>query len=212
MARPAAQASAALLPSNILTNLPSREPACGRDYLALLMREVHGLPWSPEEAIAGAGRVRRAWRAHRSPPARGAAPLPMIRPADLPAACRHWHDRALAPPRASSRRRRTTACPSSTAPEWAAARQETCTSCPTAARQPSHRYRQRLLDCCRGTACGSGQADPCCPSRLYRPPYAERPRPRAPSRLARLAGTDCASGIAWLPARWLRAGPAMRLN
>ncbi|MBM3522309.1 MAG: DUF885 domain-containing protein, partial [Alphaproteobacteria bacterium] len=35
-----------------LAGLPPADPACGRDYLALLMREVHGLPWSPEEAVA----------------------------------------------------------------------------------------------------------------------------------------------------------------
>ena len=141
LARPAAQASAAVAAfAHILTNLPSREPACGRDYLALLMREVHGLPWSPEEAIVlarGAFDALGERIAHH--PARGAAPLPMIRPADLPAACRHWHDRALAAATSLVTPAADYGLSFKHLPEWARGTSETCTSCPTAARQPSHR-------------------------------------------------------------------------
>ena len=37
-----------------LDNLPDADPACGEAYLTQLMREIHGLPMSPREAVAQA--------------------------------------------------------------------------------------------------------------------------------------------------------------
>jgi hypothetical protein len=94
---PATQAALAVATfAEALETLPRRDPACGRDYLALLMREVHGLPWSPEEAVSLA---RDAFdelgrQIARHPAADLPAP-PSVEPADLPAAYRWWHERAL---------------------------------------------------------------------------------------------------------------------
>ena len=80
-----------------LHGLPDRAPACGRDYLAHLMREVHGLPWSPEEAVAFAGDAFRELSARiEAHPARQLPPEPVIPVAELPAAYRHWHERTMA--------------------------------------------------------------------------------------------------------------------
>ncbi len=79
-----------------LRNLPPGNPACGSDYLTLLMREVHGLPWSPDEAVELA---REAFEelgeriTHH--PAAGAAAPTLDTPEALPAAYQHWHERAL---------------------------------------------------------------------------------------------------------------------
>ena len=185
-----------------VTDLPPREPACGRDYLALLMRDVHGLPWSPEEAMALA---RDAFDAlgerivHH--PARYAAPSSMIDPADLPAAYRHWHDRALA----EATRLVTPAAEYDLSfqplPEWARA---------AAADLYFLSYR-----CPPALAPGAGSiywtASAGQPAVAVKQTHAvhhgsighhtQNARARvAPSRLARLAGTDCASGIAFLSA------------
>lgn len=48
-ARRAADASTAF--SAQLTDLPDADPACGTDYLALLMRDVHGLTLTPHQAV-----------------------------------------------------------------------------------------------------------------------------------------------------------------
>ncbi|WP_293860855.1 DUF885 family protein [uncultured Alsobacter sp.] len=95
---PAGKAREALAAfSQALQGLPDRAPACGRDYLALLMREVHGLAWSPEEAVAFASDAFRDLSARiEAHPARTAAPDPVVPVADLPSAYRHWHERTMA--------------------------------------------------------------------------------------------------------------------
>lgn len=79
-----------------LDGLPPRDPACGRDYLALLMRDVHGLPWTPEEAVemaaAAFAELGARCAAH---PARDLPPDTSVDPADLPRAYRDWHERTL---------------------------------------------------------------------------------------------------------------------
>ncbi len=47
---------------------------------------------------------------------------------------------------------------------------------------------------------GDGQSHRCGASRQHRPPYPERPCPAGALALARLGGTDCAAGIAFLSA------------
>ena len=78
-----------------LEGLPDRAPACGRDYLALLMREVHGLPWTPEEALdlAREAFVRLGEQLERAKQRVESATLP---PEELPGAYARWHERALA--------------------------------------------------------------------------------------------------------------------
>jgi Bacterial protein of unknown function (DUF885) len=203
LARSAALAAAAVGTfAKALTGLPPREPACGRDYLALLMRDVHGLPWSPEEAVALARDTFDALGdriAHH--PARHAAPSPMIAPSDLPAAYRYWHDRALAEAAGLVTPAAEYGLSFQALPEWVRA---------AAADLYFLSYR-----CPPALAPGTGS--------IYWTASAEQPaaavkqthavhhgsighhtqntRARAaPSRLARLAGTDCASGIAFLAA------------
>jgi hypothetical protein len=74
------------------------DPACGRDYLAMLMRDVHGLPWSPEEALAMAGEaMARLGETIAEAERRSSGDdLALIEPAGLPAAYRIEHDRAMA--------------------------------------------------------------------------------------------------------------------
>ena len=80
-----------------LQRLADREPCCGRDFLNLLMRDVHGLPWSPEEAFTFAGEAFRELSAQiESHPARHRPPQPPIPVDDLPAAYRQWHERTMA--------------------------------------------------------------------------------------------------------------------
>lgn len=80
-----------------LEGLPDRAPACGRDYIAHLMREVHGLSWSPQEAVAFAEDAFRELSARiDAHPARQRPPEPMIPVAELPSAYRLWHERTMA--------------------------------------------------------------------------------------------------------------------
>lgn len=79
-----------------LRNLPPGNLACGSDYLALLMREVHGLPWSPHEAVELAREAfEELGEQVARHPAAGAPASASIPPEALPAAYRHWHERAL---------------------------------------------------------------------------------------------------------------------
>jgi Bacterial protein of unknown function (DUF885) len=78
--------------------LPGRPPA---DVLAILMRDVHGLPWSPEEAVDMAGeafvRLGEEIAAHER--RGGGHPGPdqlLVAPADLPRAYREQHEGAMA--------------------------------------------------------------------------------------------------------------------
>ncbi len=82
-------------------------PACGRDYLAFLMREVHGLPWTPEEAVALAEDAfvrlgdELAAEARRIDPSRSWQEQLSDLSTDHPsldavsATYRRWHERAL---------------------------------------------------------------------------------------------------------------------
>lgn len=94
--------------SAALAGLPDRDPACGEAYLALLMREAHGLALSPAE---GARRAQDAFdrmggeleeMAARIDPVRSwqqqVEALSAIHPAapeEVPARYRHWHDAAV---------------------------------------------------------------------------------------------------------------------
>ncbi len=94
--------------SAAVAGLPDRDPACGEPYLAFLMREAHGLTLSPAEA---ARRAQDAFdrmgseleeMAARIDPARSlqqqAEALAEIHPAvpeDVPASYRRWHDAAV---------------------------------------------------------------------------------------------------------------------
>lgn len=88
-----------------LDELPPADPACGRDYLAILMRDIHGLPWSPEEALALAedafarlgdeleAASRRIDRAHGAQEQLDV--LATKKPDDVAGAYRFWHARAI---------------------------------------------------------------------------------------------------------------------
>lgn len=103
---PLAEAAGAALHRFVaaLDALPPGDPACGRDYLALLMREVHGLPWSPEEAVALAedafARLGDQLEVSaRSINARHSAQeqldaLAQVKPDDVAGAYRAWHAQA----------------------------------------------------------------------------------------------------------------------
>jgi hypothetical protein len=107
--RPAVEAASKALRTFVsgLDGLPARRPCCGRDYLAFLMREVHGLPWTPEEATSLAADAfarlgdRMADAARRIDGAKSwreiLNDLAALHPdADRVAASyRHWHERAL---------------------------------------------------------------------------------------------------------------------
>lgn len=90
-----------------LAALPPRDPACERDYLAFLMRDIHGLPWTPEEAVqlAEDGFARLgddlATEARRIDPSRSwqeqLSDLSAVHPSidAVAPTYRRWHDRAL---------------------------------------------------------------------------------------------------------------------
>ncbi len=82
-----------------LAGHPPASPACGRDFLAILMRDVHGLPWSPEEAVALAEEAfillgeRIAVEQRKAGEGADPAPVP---PPELPRAYREEHEKAIA--------------------------------------------------------------------------------------------------------------------
>lgn len=90
-----------------LAALPPGNPACGRDYLAFLMKDVHGLSWAPEEAVALAEDAfarlgdKLAAEARRIDPQRSWQQILADLSADHPsldtvaATYRRWHERAL---------------------------------------------------------------------------------------------------------------------
>jgi hypothetical protein len=98
LAAPCRAAAAALARfSAALAALPDADPACGRDYLALLMREVHGLPWTPEEACALAEEAfQRLGESLRADHAGAEPEPPAIAAEDLPRAYARWHETAIA--------------------------------------------------------------------------------------------------------------------
>ena len=203
MAAAAARAAASAQDfSRVHDRLPQRDPACGRDYLALLMRDVHALPWMLQEACALAReafvRLGEKIAAH---PARDALPQAPVEPSELPAAYRLWHERA-------SERAAHLVAPAhdyglafEPLPEWARgiAGELYCLS-----------YR-----CPPALAAGAGSiywtAPIAQPHSVIKQTHAihhgsighhtqnARARAAAPP-LAQLAGTDCASGIAFLAA------------
>ncbi|MBL8702922.1 MAG: DUF885 family protein [Alphaproteobacteria bacterium] len=196
-----------------LAGLPPADPACGRDYLALLMREVHGLPWTPEEAVALAedafarleGDLER--RAAEIDPARDwraqlAALATETREADvLPRAYGHWHDRALTDATGLVTPADDYSLTFAPLPAWAQA---------IAGDLYFLSYRSPpALDARMGSVYWTAPAAQSVVAIKQTHAthhgsvghHTQNARARcAPSRLARLAGTDCAAGIAFLGA------------
>jgi hypothetical protein len=193
--------------------LPIGDPACGRDHLAILMREVHGLPWSPEEALALAeeSQARRehdlAAQAAAIDPARDWRTLLAdlaadTRPPDrLPGAYGHWHDRAMADATALVTPAEEYALTFAPLPDWAR---------PIAGDLHFLSYRSPpALDARGGSIHWTAPAPQSLveikqthathDGSLGRHTQNAHAR-QAPSRLARIAGTDCAAGIAFLSA------------
>jgi hypothetical protein len=212
-----------------LRDVPDADPACGRDYLALLMRDVHGLAETPEQLERAAQAAFEATLARldegaaRLDPARSwreqMAALSDIgpEPEGVLASYRAWHDRALRDGASLLTPAGDYALDFALLPEWARA---------VAAdlyflfyRSPPER------------APGSGSvywvappapADPAATRRAHNTAavklvhavhhgsighHTQNARARrAPSRIARMAGTDCASGIALLSAGTLVEG------
>ncbi len=93
--------------ADALDALPAADPACGRDFLAVLMRDVHGLGQSPEELERDAQRAfdqtlaALSEAAARIDPARtwreqlAAASTVGPSPEDVLPSYRQWHARAL---------------------------------------------------------------------------------------------------------------------
>jgi hypothetical protein len=200
---PARKACGALAAfARALDGLPHRAPACGRDYLGLLMREVHGLPWSPEDAVARATEAFRDLTARiEAHPARHAAPDPMVAAADLPEAYRDWHERTMAAAGALMTPAEGYGLLFQPLPDWATA---------VAGDLYFLSYR-----CPPAFAAGTGSiywtAPIPQPLTAVKQTHAmhhgsighhtQNARARsAPSRLARMGGNDCASGVALLAA------------
>ncbi len=91
-----------------LAALPPRQPASGREYMSFLMQDVHGLPWTLDEAVALAEDAfvrlgdRLTTEAKRIDPSRSwqeqLSDLAAVHP-DLDAVAptyRRWHERTLA--------------------------------------------------------------------------------------------------------------------
>lgn len=193
--------------------LPAGDPACGRDHLAILMRDVHGLAWSPEEALALAedsharlerDLVARAaeidstrdWRTQLADLAADTRP-----PDGLPGAYGHWHDRAMADATALVTPAEDYALTFAPLPEWARA---------IAGDLYFLSYRSPpALDARAGSIYWTAPAPQSVAAIKQTHAthhgslghHTQNARARqAPSRLARLAGTDCATGIAFLSA------------
>ncbi len=82
-----------------LDGFPPQDPACGLDMLNVLMRDVHGLPWSPDEAVALAeeafARLGSQIADHERRFGVDSHSAPDIPAHDLPGAYREWHNRAF---------------------------------------------------------------------------------------------------------------------
>lgn len=199
-ARRAAQAAETF--ARNLDGLPPRDPACGRDYLAVLMRDVHGLPWTPEEAVEFAREafvtLGERCAAH---PARDLPADTSVAPQDLPAAYRDWHERTLAAAAGLVTPAQEYGLSFAPLPEWARG---------VAGDLYFLSYR-----CPAPLAAGTGSiywtAPAAQPSIAIKQTHAihhgsighhtQNARARqASSRLARFAGNDCASGVALLSA------------
>jgi hypothetical protein len=199
--------------------LPVGNPACGRDHLAILMRDVQGLAWSPEEALALATEAhaererdlvaraaaidtKRDWRTLLADLAADTRP-----PDRLPGAYGHWHDRAMADATALVTPAEDYALTFAPLPDWARPiagdiRFLSYRSPPALdARSGSIHWTatapQSMVEIKQDHATHNGS--------LGRHTQNARAR-QAASRLARLAGTDCASGIAFLSAGTMVGG------
>jgi hypothetical protein len=193
--------------------LPVGDPACGRDHLAILMRDVHALPWSPEEALACAevayARLERElvaraaeidstrdWRRQLADLSADTRP-----PDRLPGAYGHWHDRAMADATALVTPAEEYALTFAPLPDWARA---------IAGDLYFLSYRSPpALDARGGSIYWTAPAAQSVVAIKQTHAthhgslghHTQNARARqAPSRLARLAGTDCATGIAFLSA------------
>ncbi len=195
-----------------LGDLPAAEPACGRDYLALLMREVHGLAETPEELERAAQAAfdetleQLESSAARLAPGRTwretLATLAEIGPepnAVLPA-YREWHERAMRDAAELVTPATEYGLEFAFLPEWA--RDVAADTYFLFYRSPPER------------APGAGSTYWVSPSGGHNTAaiklvhavhhgsighHTQNARARrSPSRIARMAGTDCASGIALL--------------
>lgn len=211
-----------------LREVPDTDPACGRDYLAFLMRDVHGLAETPEQLERAAQTAfdetlaRLDESAARLDPARSwreqMAALSDIgpEPAGVLASYRAWHERALRDGASLLTPASDYALDFTLLPEWA--RSVASDLYFLFYRSPPER------------APGSGSIywvsppapDPALARRAHNTAavklihavhhgsighHTQNARARrAPSRIARVAGTDCASGIALLSAGTLVEG------
>jgi hypothetical protein len=187
-----------------ITGLAPAGVACGRDFLAVLMRDVHGLPWSPEEAVELAGETftrlgseiadQKRHLDGQVTPGQG-----LVNPCDLPDVYRAWHEQTMAVATDLVSPANDYTLSFAPLPEWARA---------IAGDLYFLSYRSPP-----GLAAGRGSTYWTAP--LAQPHVAikqthavhhgsighhtQNARARhAASRLARLGGTDCASGIAFL--------------
>jgi len=188
-----------------LAVLPPGNPACGRDYLAFLMREIHGLSWSPEEAVALARDAFLRLGAQLDTPARRtqlASLAAETRAAEaLPTAYRSWHARALEAGAGLVTPALDYGLDFAPQPDWARSAASdlyflSYRSPPAQAPGAGSVYwtapsLQSVVAIKQTHAVHHGSIGH----------HTQNTRARgAQSRLARIAGTDCASGIAFLSA------------
>lgn len=187
-----------------MAGLAPADGACGRDFLVVLMRDVHGLPWSPEEALelASESFARLGHDIAEQRRRIGDQPSPaqeLVGPADLPDAYRTWHERTMAIALGLVSPATEYGLSFAPLPEWAKG---------IAGDLYFLSYRSPP-----GLAPGSGSTYWTAPVAQARVAikqthavhhgsighHTQNARARkAASRLARLGGTDCASGIAFL--------------
>ncbi len=186
-----------------LDDLAPADPACGIDVLRVLMRDVHGLPWSPEEAVALAEDAFRRLGSEiaeheRRHGAEGAA-AGEIAPESLPAAYADWHARALECARSLVTPASAFGLRFAPLPGWArdiaGDLYFLSYRCPPALAPFGHSHYwtapvgQPLVAVKQTHAVHHGSIGH----------HTQNARARdAASRLARLGGTDCASGVAFL--------------
>ncbi len=188
-----------------LAALPVGNPACGRDYLAFLMHEIHGLPWSPEDAVALARDAFLRLGAQLDTPSRQAELASLAtetRAADaLPMAYRSWHARALEAGAGLVTPASDYTLDFAPQPDWARSAASdlyflSYRSPPAHAPGAGSVYwtapsLQSVVAIKQTHAAHHGSIGH----------HTQNTRARsAQSRLARIAGTDCASGIAFLSA------------
>ena len=205
--RPARDAAATALAGFVvrLADLPPGNPACGRDYLAFLMRDIHGLSWSPEEATALAHDAFMRLGAQLETPASRAQLAAMASetraPDALAPAYRDWHARAVADGAALVTPAQDYALDFRPQPDWARAASGdlyflSYRSPPAHEAGAGSVYwtapaAQSVVAIKQTHAVHHGSIGH----------HTQNARARqAVSRLARIAGTDCASGIAFLSA------------